>query len=245
MSDGKEQATDNAPAEEAVEAAEAVTEAVSAEETAATEEVEAAPEGETDAAARIAELEAEVAAMKDQALRAMAEAQNVRRRAEKETADASKYAIASFAREMIVVADNLRRALDAIDTDVRKADEAVENLAVGVEMTEKEMLSAFERAGIQQIDALEKRFDHNFHEALFEIPDESKPAGTVMQVIETGYVLKDRLLRPAKVGVSKGGPKEAPAPAEEAATDKPDADGAQQAYGEKNAASGGNLNEEL
>lgn len=244
MSEGKENPAEqpeeqDAPAEEVVEEVQA-----EADGDAAVEEGSEKTDAE-----RVAELEEELAAMKDQALRAMAEAQNVRRRAEKEKADASKYAIAAFAREMIGVADNLRRALDSIDSETRKSDEAVENLAVGVEMTEKEMIAAFDRVGIKAIDALEKKFDHNFHEALFEIPDESKPAGTVLQVIETGYVLKDRLLRPAKVGVSKGGPKEAPAPVDEtadaqAADNKPD-QGVKEAYEGKKDTSGSQLDEEL
>ncbi len=165
-----------------------------------------------DPAARIAELETEAAEMKDRALRAMAEAENVRRRAERDKQDASKYAVAAFAREVLGVGANLRRALDSIDADARKASDALESLATGVEMTERALVSALERQGITRIDPLGQRFDSNQHEAMFEVPDESQPAGTVAQVIEVGYMLRDRLLRPAKVGVTKGGPKPAAAP---------------------------------
>ena len=183
-------------------------------------EREPGAEGEERAGAapaeRIAELEAEVADLKDKLLRALAEVENVRRRAEKEREDAAKYAIANFARDMLSVADNLRRALESIDAKTRAGDEAVENLAVGVEMTERLMMNAFERAGIKPIEALDRRFDHNLHEAMFELEDKEKPAGTVVQVMQTGYTLGDRLLRPAKVAVAKGGPKAGPKPGPEA-----------------------------
>ncbi|MDH5750432.1 MAG: nucleotide exchange factor GrpE, partial [Rhodospirillales bacterium] len=157
---------------------------------------------------RIIRLEAEVEEQKDKILRTLAEAENVRRRAERDKTDIAKYAIANFAREMLNVADNLRRALDSVDENQRKENEAVETLCIGVEMTEKAMLSAFEQVGIKPVEALGKRFDHNLHQALFEIEDADKPAGTVIQEIQTGYVLDARLLRPSQVGISKGGPKE-------------------------------------
>lgn len=158
-------------------------------------------------AARLAELEAEAADLKDKLLRAMAETENVRRRAQREREEASKYAITNFAREMVGVADNLRRALDHVPAETRAQDEVVESLAAGVEMTERAMLSAFERFGIRPVEALGKPFDHNLHEAMFEVPDPSQPSGTVVQELEKGYVLEDRLLRPARVGVAKGGPR--------------------------------------
>ena len=156
---------------------------------------------------REAELEAEAADLRDKLLRALAEAENVRRRAVRDREDAFKYAVTNFARELLAVADNLRRAVDSVPADLRTGNEAVENLMVGVEMTEKAMLDAFGRCGIQPIEALGRKFDHNLHEALFELEDQEQPAGTVVQVIEAGFVLHDRLLRPAKVGVSKGGPR--------------------------------------
>ncbi len=177
------------------------------EAAAAVEAPEPAPPAPPEEVDREAELEAEAADLRDKLLRALAETENVRRRAAREREDAFKYAVANFARELLAVADNLRRAVDSVAADLRAGSEAVENLVVGVEMTEKAMLDAFERSGIRPIEALGQRFDHNLHEALFELEDKEQPAGTVVQVIETGYLLHDRLLRPAKVGIAKGGPK--------------------------------------
>lgn len=164
------------------------------------------------AGSREAELEAEVAGLNDKLLRALAEMENVRRRADRDKEDTAKYAVANFAREMLSVADNLRRALDTIPADARDKDETLKNLYVGVEMTERSMLGALEKFGVKRIDAMDQRFDHNLHEALFEIEDATKPAGTVLQVLEAGYTIAGRLLRPAKVGISKGGPKAEPRP---------------------------------
>ena len=153
-----------------------------------------------------AELEkarAEAADYKDKALRAVAELENYRRRAEKERDDVSKYAISNFAREMLPVADNLRRALDA--QPAAEGEAPLKAFVSGVELTERELLAAFERFGLTKIDPLDQPFDHNFHQAMFEIEDPSKPTGTVVQVMQSGYLLKDRLLRPAMVAVSKGG----------------------------------------
>jgi len=170
-----------------------------------------------DPAARIAELESQLDEFKDRALRALAEAENVRRRTERDKQEAQKYAVAAFARDVLTVGDNLRRALDSIGAEARKSSEVVETLVTGVEMTERDLHSALERHGIKRIDPLGQRFDSNLHEALYEIPDETKPAGTVGQVVEVGYLLNDRLLRPAKVGVTKGGPKPEAAPVQPAA----------------------------
>ena len=160
---------------------------------------------------REAEREEEIAALKDKLLRALAETENVRRRADRDKDDAAKYAITNFAREMLNVADNLRRAIASLPEEARTDDPTLATLLTGVELTEKEMLTTFERFGIRPIEAMGKKIDPKFHEALFEIEDESQLAGTIVQVLDTGYVLKDRLLRPARVGVAKGGPKEAPA----------------------------------
>ena len=162
-----------------------------------------------DPAARLAELEAAAADLKDKLLRALAETENVRRRAQRDREEASKYAIANFAREMVGVADNLRRALGHVSPETRGQDDKLDSLAAGVEMTERAMLAAFERFGIRPIDALGRPFDHNLHEAMFEVPDPGQPAGTVVQEMEKGYVLDDRLLRPARVGVTRGGPRPA------------------------------------
>ncbi len=193
--------------------------------------------------------EQQVEELNDKMLRALAEAENVRRRAERDKSDAAKYAIANFAREVLGVADNMKRAMASVDSEARKKDPALEQLMVGLEMTEAEMLSTFERFGIKPIEAMGEKFDHNLHEAMFELDDASKPAGTVMQEVEDGYVLNDRLLRPAKVGVSKGGPKEpdgagaaegaAPAPVDPALKD------GQSAYEDKGKEPGAQFDEEL
>jgi molecular chaperone GrpE len=162
-----------------------------------------------DAATRIATLEAEVAALKDQHLRALAEVENVRRRGAKEREDAVRYAATGVARDLLSVADNLRRAQESVPAGVAES-EAVKTLIEGVAATERELLASFERNGIKQVSPLDQKFDHNFHQAIFEVENTGKPAGTVVQVLQPGYVLHDRLLRPAMVGVAKGG-EEAPA----------------------------------
>jgi molecular chaperone GrpE len=153
------------------------------------------------------ELQSEVATIKDQLLRSLAEGENIRRRTEREKADMSKYAITNFAREIISVADNLTRALGSISDDTRTENEELANLCIGIEMTDKELTSTFEKFNIQLIDSIGQKFDHNIHQAMFEVDDPDQPAGMVVQEIQKGYVLHDRLLRPAMVGVSKGGPK--------------------------------------
>lgn len=152
--------------------------------------------------ARVVALEAELAQAKDQTLRAMADAENARRRAERDRDDAGKFAISNFARNLLSVADNFRRALDATSDDM-KVDPKINALLTGIEATERELISALERVGIRKIPALEQPFNANLHEVMFEIPASGKPAGTVLQVIEDGYTIHDRLLRPARVGVAK------------------------------------------
>ncbi len=181
----------------------------------------AGPQAAPADAARLAALEAEAADLRDKLLRALAETENVRRRGQRDREEASKYAISGFAREMVVVADNLRRALEHVAPDARQKDELLESLAAGVEMTERAMLAAFERFGIRPIESLGQKFDHNLHEAMFEVEDPAQPAGTVVHEMEKGYVLDDRLLRPARVGVAKGGPRQSNGGAEAAPT--PDA----------------------
>ncbi|MGB0681301.1 MAG: nucleotide exchange factor GrpE [Magnetovibrionaceae bacterium] len=168
-------------------------------------------------AIRMAELEAQAADYKDKLLRAMAEMENLRRRSEAEKEKASKYAVTNFARDMLNVSDNLARALDSTDDSLRQSNEAVNGLMTGVEMTQKEIQSVFARAGITPVEAEGQRFDSNYHEAMFQVPNPEVPEGTIIQVVQPGYMLADRLLRPAKVGVATGGPKAAPAPAAEAA----------------------------
>lgn len=201
--------------------------------------------GEADPAQRIAALEAQLADANDRTLRALAEAENVRRRAERDKQDASRYAIANFAREILTVGDNLRRALDSVDAEARKSSEVVETLMTGVEMTERALLSVLERSGIKRLDPLGQRFDSNAHEALFEIPDPTQPQGTVAQVIEAGYTLNDRLLRPAKVGVTKGGPKPDASAAGDGEASGNDGKDGNRAYEKGGPGAGGQVDEKL
>jgi molecular chaperone GrpE len=155
-------------------------------------------------------LRVELAAQKEQVLRAMAEVENVRRRLEREKQDATKFAIANFAKAVLPVADNLERALQSAPEDARAQNESLKNLCIGLEMTQNELRAAMERNGVKPIEALGKKLDPNLHQAMFEVEDPNIVAGTVVQVIQSGYTLHERLLRPAMVGVAKGGPKEAP-----------------------------------
>lgn len=148
--------------------------------------------------------EAEIAALKDQALRALAETENTRRRAERELADMSKYAVTGFARDLVSVLENLQRAVDSIPAEMKEAQPAVANLAIGVEMTLKELLGVFNRQGIERIDPMGQKFDHNLHQAIAQIDTPDAEAGTVVQVLQAGYKIHDRLLRPAMVGVASG-----------------------------------------
>jgi molecular chaperone GrpE len=140
---------------------------------------------------------------KDKMLRALAEAENTRRRAERDRADASKFAVTGFARDMLSVSDNLRRALSAIPAEQRNNNEQLKTIYEGVEATERELLRAFEKNGIVKVDPQGQKFDPNLHEVIFEIPSADKEAGTVLQVVESGYMIHERLLRPARVGVAK------------------------------------------
>lgn len=152
---------------------------------------------------RIAELEAETAKLKDQALRALAETENIRRRSEREREDTAKYAISGFAKSLLDAADNLRRAIDAVPAGAVEADAALKTLVDGVAATERQLLAAFERHGVTRIEPVGETFDPNFHQAMFELPGTGKPAGTIVQVMQPGYVLQGRLLRPAMVGVAR------------------------------------------
>ncbi len=152
---------------------------------------------------RIAALEAEVASLKDQLLRTLAEAENSRRRARREAEDTAKYAVTGLAKDLVSVPDNLHRALENIPAEGRKADALLDRLATGVELVEREIQAIFERHGIKRIEPLGEPFDHNFHQALFEVPSAEHAPGTVVQVLAPGYVIQDRLLRPAMVAVAK------------------------------------------
>lgn len=164
---------------------------------------EQAPETET-ADDAVLKLEGELKSAKDQLLRALAEAENARRRVEKEKEESLKYANANFARDILNVSDNLRRALDTVKKDEVEANPALKNLMAGVEITEKELLTAFEKHGIKKIEPkIGETFDYNKHQAMFEAENAPTPPGTVMQVMQPGYIIHDRLLRPALVGVAK------------------------------------------
>jgi molecular chaperone GrpE len=165
---------------------------------------------------RLAALEAELADAKDRLLRALAETENVRRRLQRERDEAQKYAMANFAKDLLSPVDNLRRALDAMP-ESEIADAKTRSLRDGVAATERELLAAFERHGLQRLDPKGDRFDHNFHQAIFEAERLDVPPGTIVEVLQPGYVLHDRLLRPAMVGVAKGGAKADATAADDAA----------------------------
>lgn len=190
------------------------------------EAVEAKPDPKAEAE-RLATLERENADLKDRLLRALAEMENLRRRTERELQDQRAYSITKFAGDMIGTADNLRRALEALpkgEGDEPPAfDEATRALIEGVELTERDLLKALERNGVKKRVPLGERFDPHRDQAMFEIPDETQPNGTVMQVMQAGYVIGERVLRPTMVGVSKGG---AARPATEQDAGKAEADAA-------------------
>lgn len=152
---------------------------------------------------RIATLAGEVALLKDQLMRALAETENMRKRAQREREDASRFAISGFSKDILSVADNLRRALDSIPAQALEQMPQIKNLTDGIEATERELLRSFEKNGIVRVEPLDQPFDANFHEVMFEAPMPDKPNGTIIQVIEAGYTLNGRLLRPARVGVAK------------------------------------------
>jgi molecular chaperone GrpE len=178
---------------------------------------------QTEDAQKIAELvetlARENAESKDRLLRTLAEMENLRKRTEREVSDVRQYGIASFARDVLAVADNMERALQALDAELREtANPGVKALLDGVELTERELLKVLDKHGVKKFEPQKgDRFDPNLHQAMYELPDPSQPAGTVAQVVQPGYMIGERMLRPALVGVAKGGPKPAPA------NDNPDA----------------------
>ncbi len=165
-------------------------------------EPEGSEGGNASPEARIAELEKQLAEMKDRALREMADAENTRRRAQKEREETSKYAVAKFAKEIIGVSDNFRRAVDAAPAE--HSDPAVKSLIVGIDATERQLLATLENFGIRRIDPLGEIFDPNFHRVMMEVEAVDKKPGTIVQVLQTGYMIHDRLLREALVAVAKG-----------------------------------------
>jgi molecular chaperone GrpE len=158
----------------------------------------------------------EVAESRDRMLRTLAEMENLRKRTQKEVADARTYGASKFAGDIVDIADNLQRALDAVPADAKaSADPGLKALLEGVELTERSLLNALEKNGVKKFDPMGEKFDPNFQQAMYEVPDASVPSGTVVQVVQAGYTIGERVLRPALVGVSKGGAKAAPAAATE------------------------------
>ena len=152
----------------------------------------------------IAQLKEESAAFKDRLLRTAADMENLRKRAEREKAEATLYAATNFARDLLSVADNMSRALAAMSEDDKDAaDDATKNLLTGIELTEKELLNIFQRYGIRRVETVGYKFDPNLHQALFELPTSEHPPGTVVQEMQSGFAIGERCLRPAMVGVAK------------------------------------------
>ncbi len=167
----------------------------------------------------VAELRAQVSDLKDRLLRAAAEMENNRRRYEREMADTRQYAVTGFAREVLSIGDNLSRALEAVPEEARNEGGALKGLVEGVEMTERELLRVLDKHGVKRIEPHGEKFDPHLHQAIFEVEHETAPHGTVVQVIQPGYVIGERILRPALVGVAKTATKkkpEEPAPSAEA-----------------------------
>jgi molecular chaperone GrpE len=172
------------------------------------------PAGEGDPAEKFAR---EAAELKDKLLRALAEMENVRRRSEREVAEARIRGITSFASDILTVADNMARALEAPAAELRQsADPGAKSLLAGVELIERELMRVLEKHGVRKFEPHGEKFDPNLHQAMYEVPDPLLPAGTVAQVVQAGYMIGDRVLRPALVVVAKGGPK---APAAASAND--------------------------
>ncbi len=170
-------------------------------------EAAAAPPTDDSAAARISLLESELAAANERLLRALAETENVRRRLEQAAEDRGKFAVSGFAKDVLPVADNLRRALDSLPADAGSNDPLAAKLIEGVELTEKSFLSALERHGVKKVESLGQLLNPHLHQAMMEVDDPSHPAGTIVLEMQAGYTLNGRLLREAMVGVAKGGPK--------------------------------------
>jgi len=173
------------------------------------ESAEASPQAaQGEPADPVATLTKEAADLRDRLLRTLAEMENLRRRTEREISDTRQYGIASFARDLLGVADNMERALNTLSADFRdQADPVIKSHVDGVEITERELHKVMEKHGVKKFDPQGQKFDPNLHQAMLEVPDPSVPAGTVVQVMAPGYMIGDRVLRPAMVGVSKGGPK--------------------------------------
>lgn len=162
------------------------------------------PEEEIVPSSKEKELEKAIEALKDQHLRALADLDNFRKRAEREREDIAKFAIADFARDLLPVVDNLRRALESVPEEHAHPEKLLKSLLEGVEITEKELLFALKKHGVEKIDPLGQAFDHQWHQAMFEVEEGDHPPGTIVRVLQPGYQLNNRLLRSALVGVAKG-----------------------------------------
>jgi len=173
---------------------------------------EAVPEaaGEQTSEDRVRQLETELAELKDRSLRALADAENTRRRAQRELSDARKYAASGIIKDLLNVSDNLHRALESCPAELREKDEQVKNLVIGVEMVAKDLLNAFEKHGVRKIEPLGEPFNHDLHQAMYEVENTGKPNGTIVETLQAGFVMHDRLLRPAMVAVAKGAPEGPP-----------------------------------
>jgi molecular chaperone GrpE len=156
---------------------------------------------------------AEARDMKDRMLRTLAEMENLRKRTEREVADARTYGATAFARDMLNVADNMRRAFETLPDETRPADGPLKAFVEGIDLTERELLKTLEKHGVKKIEPDGQKFDPNLHQAMFEVPNAELPKGTVVQTVQAGFVIGERVLRPALVGVSTGGPRAAPQPA--------------------------------
>jgi molecular chaperone GrpE len=158
----------------------------------------------------------ELAEARDKTLRTLAEMENLRQRTRREVADSKTYGITGFARDILDIADNLQRALDALPAEAREsADAGIKAFMEGVELTERSLLNTLEKNGVKKFDPAGQKFDPNFQQAMYEVPDASVPSGTVVQVVQAGFMIGERVLRPALVGVSKGGAKPAASPSEQ------------------------------
>ncbi len=163
-----------------------------------------------DASARIGELEAQLAELKDQYLRALAETENMRRRSQRQMEEMRKYAAADLAKALLSVVDNLRRALESVPQEERSGNPSLAKFVGGLEAIERDFLQAFEAHHIVKLDPSGQAFDPNLHQAMMRVENSGRPAGTVVQLMQVGYILRDRLLRPAMVGVAKGDDEEPP-----------------------------------
>lgn len=187
----------------AVDPAESIETTAPDNEEAATVPVETSLESQLQE--KIENLEAELAKVKDQWVRAVAEAENIRKRAQRDQEETSRYAVTAFARDMVSVLENLKRASESLPPESRTGNDLLKTLGEGVDLTLQELLAIFDRFGIKRIDPLNQKFDHNLHQAVVQVDRDDVPPGTVVQVVQAGYIIRDRLLRPAMVAVSKQG----------------------------------------